>query len=295
MRISNLHTKVCSLCLALAATALASCEYSGNPNDLPDVNPADYVGKIDGYNNSEEIFPDNLVAYWSFDDTKKELVSDTEPTSSLNDSYVEGGVRGKALQLNSGWVYYAKQFENFKTAELKSFTISHWVQIRNNGSKRTMTFQLARPGIQNGNINVILNTQLDPAANANILRIQPTFNTQAGGFQDNLNNQLSPDNQPNKWVHIVLTYDITTGIFNIWADGVKVGNFPNRGLTNTFYAHEPSEVIIGANYNSIPGKQVNNDTNFAPMNGKIDEIRVYDIPLPDAHIRSLYNLGLAGK
>lgn len=295
MSISKLYKKGGLLCIALATVALSSCEYDGNPNDLDEVNPADFEGKVDGYNSSEEIFPQNLVAYWSFDDTKNELKSGTAPTSSLNDTYVADGVRNKALELNGGWVYYATQFEAFKTSKLKSFTISEWVQVQNNGSKRTMAFQLARPGMFNGNINLALNTNLAPATNANILRIQPTFMTATGGMQDNLNNVLSPNNTPGKWTHIVLTYDHTTGVFNIWADAVKVGNFPNRGLVNTFFSHEPSEVIIGANYNSIPGKSVNTDTNFAPMTGKIDEIRVYDRVLPDAHIRSLYNLGVANK
>ena len=296
MKFSKLYTKSSLLGMALAAIMLSSCEYDGNPNNLDDVSPADYEGKIDGYTSSEEIYPDNLIAYWSFDDTKNETISNTAPTSTANDSFVEGGVRGKALNLNNGWLYYAKQFENFKTDKLKSFTISHWVQIENNGSKRTMTFQLARPGMFNGNINLALNTNANPASNTDILRIQPTFSTVGGGTQDNLNNNLSPKIGADKWTHIVITYDESSGVFNIWADGVKVGGFPNRGVgNNLFKAYEPSEVIIGANYNIIPGKTVNTDANFAAMKGRIDEIRVYNINLPDAHIRSLFNLGKANK
>lgn len=294
MSLFERYSKGKLVCIALAAT-FSACTYDGNPNDLDDVSPADYVGKIDGYSSSEEIFPANLIAYWSFDDTKNEAVSGVSPTASLNDTYVSGGVRGKALALNAGYVYYATQFENFKNSKLKSFTISQWVQVQNNGSKRTMAFQLARPGMFNGNINLALNTNLAPATNQNILRIQPTFATATGGTQDNVNNLLSPDNQVGKWTHIVLTYDHTTGIFNIWADAIKVGNFPNRGLVNVFFAHEPSEVIMGANYNSIPGKTVNTDVSFAPMTGRIDEVRVYNMVLPDAHIRSLYNLGVANQ
>jgi len=296
MNFPKLYIKGCMLGMALLATTLTSCEYDGNPNDLEDVNPADYAGKIDGYSSSDEIFPNNLVAYWSFDDTKNEIISGTAPTSTLNDSFVEGGVRGKALNLNAGWLYYAQQFAAFRTDSLKSFSISHWVQIQNNGSKRTMTFQLARPGIFNGNINLALNTNAYPASNTDILRIQPTFNTVGGGFQDNLNNNLSPKIGADKWTHIVLTYDGSSGVFDIWADGVKVGGFPNRGVgNNLFKSYEPNEVIIGANYNSIPGKQVNADVNFAPMTGRIDELRVYNIALPDAHISSLYNLGRANQ
>ena len=283
-------------CLAIAATMFSSCEEDGNPNDLPDVSPADYEGKIDGYNSSDEIYPKNLIAYWSFDDTKNELKSGTAPTASANDTYIAGGVKGKALRLNAGYVYYATQFAKFKTDSLKSFTISHWIQILNNGSKRTMTFQLARPGLFTGSINVQLNTHSFPASNTDVLRIQPTFSTVGGGTQDNLNNNLSPKIGADKWTHILLTYNGATGVFNIWADGIKVGGFPNRGVgNNLFKAYEPNEIIIGSNYNGIPGKQVSTDVNFAPMTGNIDEIRVYNIALPDAHIKSLYNLGKANK
>lgn len=281
---------------ALLALTLLSCKKDGNPNNLPSVNPADYEGKIDGYSSSDEVYPQNLIAYWGFENTKNETLSGTAPGSSANDSYVDGGVRGKALSLAAGYVYFPTQFAKFKTDSLKSWTISTWVKILNNGSKRTMLFQLARPGIFTGSINFALNTQSFPASNTTTLRIQPTFSTVGGGTQDNLNNTLSPTIGMDKWTHILLTYEFTTGVFNIWADGVKIGGFPNRGTgNNSFKAYEPNEVIIGSNYNGIPGMAVNSDVTFAPMTGQIDEIRIYNRSLPDAHIKALYNLGKANK
>lgn len=297
--INNLTSGI--VCLALAMS-IASCKKDGNPNRLPGVSPADYAGTIDGYKSSDEIFPKNLVAHWSFDDNKNEKLTNTAPTTTANDALVDGGVRGKALSLTAGYLYYATQFQKFKTDSLKSFSISLWVKILNNGSKRTMVFQLARPGIFNGNINFILNTQSFPASNTDNLKINPTFTTVGGGTQDNLNNQngafpyLTPKIGMSKWTHIVITYDGNTGVFNNWADGVKVGAYPNRGTgNNLFKSWEPSEVIIGSNYNGIPGKAVNADANFAPMTGQVDEIRFFNIPLPDAHIRALFNLGVANK
>jgi hypothetical protein len=282
--------------LAVFAIMGVSCKKDGNPNNLPSVSTASYEGKIDGYTSSNEVFPENMIAYWSFDDTKNELVSGTAPTASANDSYVTGGVRGKALSLAAGYLYFPVQLQKFKTDSLKSWTISTWVKILNNGSKRTMLFQLARPGIFNGNINFALNTQSFPAATTNTLRIQPTFTTVGGGTQDNLNSTLSPTIGMDKWTHLVLTYDGTTGVFNIWADAVKVGAFPNRGVgNNLFKSWEPSEVIIGANYNSIPGKSVSADVSFAAMTGQIDELRIYNKTFPDAHVKALYNLGMANK
>jgi hypothetical protein len=99
-----------------------------------------------------------------------------------------------------------------------------------------------------------------------------------------------------KWTQIVLTYDGSSGVFNIWADAVKIGGYPNRGVgNNLFNSWEPNEVIIGSNYNGIPAKKVDSNTSFAPMTGQIDEIRVFNIALPDAHIKALFKLGGAGK
>ncbi|MDQ8005198.1 MAG: LamG-like jellyroll fold domain-containing protein [Pedobacter sp.] len=294
--------------LALLTVAVAACKKGDNPNNLPDVNAKDYEGTVDGYKSSDEVASKNLVAYWSFDGDLNEKISGTAPTTVAGNTFVDAGLKGKALSLNSGFLYFAKQFDAFKTANFKSFTISTWVQILNNGSKRTMVFQLARPGVFNGNINFILNTNSFPATNTNELKINPTFTGVNGGMQDNINTLRDSPGMPNyvpyltpqigatKWTHLLLTYETTTGFFNIWADGVKVGAFSSRGVGNsTFNSFEPSEVIFGGNYNIVPGKAVNADANFAAMTGRIDEFKIWNIALTDAHIKAIFNLGKAGK
>ena len=276
--------------LAAITVSITACKKSDNPNDLPEVNPSDYAGKIDGYDSSDQIFPQNLIAYWSFDDTKNELKSNSAPTQTSGDTFI-AGMKGKAIKLSSGYLYYAKQFDAFKTNNLKSFTISTWVQIANNGSKRTMLLQLARPGIFDGNFDFRLNTQ---STSTTFLGIGPRFSAVVGS-QDNLNASLSPTFGTNVWTHILLTYDSTTGIFKIWANGVDVGSYNSRGTgNNLFKAYEPTEFIIGGNYNTI-GKPVNTDVSYAAMTGSLDELRIFNRVLPDAHIRALYNLGKAGK
>lgn len=308
MRTINSYKKNWTVVLAAMVVSLNACKKTDNPNDLPSVDASAYAGKIDGYESSDQIFPNNLKAYWSFDENNNELKSNSAPTQAAGNTPIATGVRGKALGLNAGYLYYAKQFEAFKTASFKSFSISVWVQVLNNGSKRTMVFQLARPGIFNGNINFILNTNSFPATNTDELKINPTFTGVNGNMQDNVNTQrdnpgdvnyfpyLTPKIGVNKWTHLLITYAAASGTFNVWADGIKVGAFPSRNTgPSSFNSYEPSEVIIGANYNTIPGKTVTADANFAAMTGNIDELRIYDIALPEAHIKALYNLGKAGK
>lgn len=304
MKFSILYKGGSILLLALTASMWTSCKKDGNPNKLPSVSTDAYAGKVDGFNSSEEIYPKNLVAYWSFDNTTNEKFSGTASTLGSGNSFIPGGVKGQALALNNGYLYYASQFSAFKVAALKSFTVSAWVQILNNGSKKTMLFQLARPGIFNGNINFVLETNSRAATVTDAITVHPTFTALSGGTQDNLNTAngtfpfISPKIGANVWAHIVITYDGSSGIFQIWGNGKKIGvpAYQSRGLgNNLFNSFEPSEVIFGGNYNVIPGKTVSTDTSFGAMTGSIDEVRIYNIALPDAYIISLYNLGLAGK
>ena len=300
MKYQKIHFEKILLTIALSSFLFSSCKKDGNPNNLPDVNPSDFVGKIDGFSSTDEIYASNLVAYWSFDGTNNEVKSNTAPTSAANNTFKPAGIRGQALSLNAGYLYYGKQFDAFKTDNFKNFTISTWVQILNNGSKRTMLFQIARPGMFNGNVDFLLETQANAASKTDYIQIHPYFLTVGGGRQDNINNfgasNTSPSIGTDKWVNLVITYDGGTGTFNIFGDGVKIGNYPNRGTgNNLFSSFEPSEIIIGGNYNVIPGKSVNADTGYAAMTGSIDEIRIYDRVLPEAIIKTIYNLGLVGK
>ncbi|RYY29860.1 MAG: LamG domain-containing protein [Sphingobacteriaceae bacterium] len=296
MKFCNTYIKNGLLCLAVVLTTLSSCDKDDNPNNLPEVNPADYAGTVDGFNSTDELYPNNLVAYWNFDTNNNETKSNTAPTNAANVTTVDAGIKGKALNLNAGYLYYATPFNAFKTAALKSFTISTWVQIANNGSKKTMLFQLARPGMFNGNINFVLETNVLPATDVENLVVHPVFNTIGGGTQDNLNANRALKIGLNRWTHIALTYNGTTGIFNIIANGNNIGSYSSRGTgNNLFNSFEPNEVIIGGNYNVVTGKSVSTDVSFAAMTGRMDELRIYNIALPEAIVKSIYNLGLAGK
>lgn len=293
MKFSNLYTKSWLLGLMLAAAVFSSCKKDGNPNNLSDVNPSDYQGKIDGFASTDEVFASNLVAYFSFDENYADKLSGTAPTLTAGNTLISG-FKGKAASLNAGYLYYGTQFNAFKTDAFKSFTISQWIKIANNGSKRTMLLTIARPGLTQGNLNINLNTNR-VATDLNYLGVQPVF-AAVSGTQDNLNATLSPKIGPDNWVHLVITYNAATGRFNIVANGVNIGSYSDRGVGNSsFKSYEPSELIIGANYNLIPGKTINTDTSFGTMTGVIDEVRIYNRFMPDAIAKALYQLGLANK
>ncbi|MES2417083.1 MAG: LamG-like jellyroll fold domain-containing protein [Bacteroidota bacterium] len=295
MKFSKLYQTVCAVGILLTATTLSSCEKDGNPNKLPELNPKDYEGTIGGFKTSDEILKDNLVAYFSFDDNYNEKISGAAPTSAAGNALVTG-FKGKALSLTQGYLYFANQFAAFKTDAFKSFTISQWIQIENNGSKRTMVMQFARPGVFDGSLDVRLNTNSYPASNTDVLKVGPRFSTVGGGSQDNLNASKSPKIGADNWVFLVLSYNGATGRFNVLTNGENIGSYSDRGVgNNLFKSYEPGEFIIGGNYNVIPGKAINTSTEYAAMTGRIDEIKIYNAFMPDAVVNAMYKLYLAKK
>jgi hypothetical protein len=283
-------------------TLLVSCS-KDNPNKLPSVSVAEFGSKIEGFDSSGEVAPANLVAYWNFDGNQNETISGTAPTAASNVAYINNGVRGKGLALNNGYLYYASQIPNLG-ASLKSFTILGWVQILNNGSTPTQVFTLARPGQFWGNINLLLETGQHPASDTSDLVVHPDY-WSGTGTQDNLNANWNPDGPntyvsptigANKWVQIGVTYDSSSNTLQVWGNGRRIGTTSYQQRGTAYYSPTfPAEVIIGAWYNNIPGKQVTTDTWTVPMVGSVDEIRVYNTALGAADIKALYELGVAGK
>lgn len=301
IRYKQKHGFICAI--LVFAAFLFSCSKE-NPNKLPSTSPADFQGKIEGFDSSGEVASQNLIAYWNFDGTEQEAKSGISPATTFNDSYVDKGIRGKALKLDSGYLYYAKQLPQFDTA-IQSFTLLMWVQILNNGSTPTLAFSLARPGQFWGNFNLLLETGQHPASDTSDLVVHPNYADINGGTQDNLNASWNPDGPntyvsptigANKWTQVGMTYDYPTNTIQVWANGKKIGttSYQQRGAA-TFKMTIPNEVIIGGWYNNIPGKQITTDTWTVPMKGNIDEIRIYNTALGAADMKALYELGVAGQ
>ena len=302
MNILNKYALQIFLSAMTGVVFLAGCE-KGNPNNLPSVSPADFAGKIQGFDSSGEVASKNLVAYWSFDGTQNELISGIGPTSSSNVSYISNGVRGQALALDSGFLYYATQIPALG-ASLHSFTILEWVQIQNNGKTPTQIFQLARPGNVTGNINFIVQTDAYPASNTDTVIVHPNY-FDGNGTQDNLNANYNPDGPntfrtakigANVWTQIGITYDSAANNFQVWANGIRIGttSYQNRG-TAYYKPTIPDEVIIGGWYTDIPSSMIPPDPGKKAMVGSVDEIRIYNTALGAADILALYQLGVAGQ
>ena len=266
--------------------------------------------QIGGYNNANEVAAANLMAFWGFEGTQKDDKSGVSPAQVVGASYVPS-FKGQGISLTNGFLYYTgvTGLSSVTTA----FSVSAWFQVQDNATATTgglpnNIFQYVRANpsanVNNpfGNINFTLETgafKHTPATGYDTLIIHPTYRDPAGGLQDNINNY--PINATNivkdtagKWISSVITYDPTTHLFNIWANGNKIGNFPDRG-TNVYTPSASTNAIIGGWISNVTGSGVNPQAFAVPFNGYIDEVRIFNKALTDAEINSLYLLEKAGR
>ena len=277
----------------LFSVAITSCKKSSTPDViLPD---------IGGYSSSDSVASSNLVAYWNFDGNKKEIKSGTDASSSARDTYTDG-VKGQAINLDSGYVFYNSiPALNGMTA----FSVSAWVRVRNNfdtlgNAFTSMIFQLSKPNSTFGNINLGLETGWKPASNDSLV-VHGWYTDPSNGLQDNRNDPFG--NPPvgvvldttGKWINVVMTVDNNNPVtFKIYANGQSIGAYENRG-TNVYTPMTPSSVIIGGWLNNVPGQPHTSDSWPHGFVGSIDQVRVYNKPLSQDEISALYQLEKAGR
>ena len=292
----RLSMRKVSLILAgtfLFSVAMTSC----SKDDTPDVPLPD----IGGYSSSDSVAATNLVAYWNFDGNKNEIESGTAATSSENDTYTTG-VKGQAIKLDSGYVFY-----NSIPAlnAMTTFSVSAWVQVRNNfdtlgNAFTSMIFQLSKPNSTFGNINLGLETNWKPADNDTLV-VHGWYTDPSGGLQDNRNDPFGTPakgvvlDTTGKWINVMMTIDNSTPVnFRIYANGQEIGAYNERG-TNVYTPLTPASVIIGGWLNNVPGQPHTSDEWPHAFVGSIDQVRVYNKTLSADEISALYQLEKAGR
>ena len=285
MKTTKLNIKFAALFLG-TAIMISSCKKS--EESLP---------SIDGFASADEIAATSLVAHWSFDGTDKEAKSNAVAATTKNATYGTGQV-GQALKLAEGYLAYP---EIASLNSLKSFTVSSWVNISNNGASPSMIFSLSRATEWAGSVNLMSETGWRKAS-SDTLTLKGLFvSKKATGddWQDTRNEANNGGAQAvkggGKWVNVLITYDGATSLFKVYANGLKVSNpdWEKRGTSGDITVATPSKVIIGGFGSFLTGGTP--DSWQKGLTGQIDELRVYNKALTDGEIASLYNFGLAGR
>lgn len=268
--------------------------------------------KIDGYNNSDEVAEDNLVAHWTFDGTTEEDISGTGTSNTYGAAatFTEGRI-GEAVRLNGSVLKYPA-IAGINTANaLNNFSVSLWVNAL--GNKGTATsgftsfFALIPTGVTDiwGDIHAAAETgQYRPTSDT--LKFKNLLNTHplAGGnsLQDNV---AQPNGDvgafylrtPGEWSHYVMVWNATTHMFFLYADGQDVGGYTLRGTTAELIMAVPVQAVFGSlasstiGFAGAPAQQSWNP--YAKAD--IDDVRVFNTTLTTAEINALFNLGQAGR
>ncbi|MGB4957859.1 MAG: LamG-like jellyroll fold domain-containing protein [Saprospiraceae bacterium] len=262
---------------------------------------------IGGFNNSDEVAATSLVAYWPLDGNGKESKSGASPSQTLNASFVTG-VRGQAVSFTNGLLAY-NEIAALNT--LPSFTVSAWVNVKNNqdgASVPTCLFNLAKPWhAPNGNINFLIETGRYKSTSDTIVakiwyisKIGTAENGQDGVNEPSRGGVQAPRSE-GKWFHVVGRWSAATNKTAVFVNGVNVTNpeWEDRKFNNgpigdlTFWT--PTNPIIGGWADNTNITTKGSEGWHKPMTGLVDELRVFNKSITDAEISALYQLGLAGR
>jgi hypothetical protein len=287
--------------MAVAALTFVSCS-----NDDDNALPA-----IDGYNNSNEVATANLAAHWSFDDTQTERLSSTAPQNEYGTVGFTDGKVGRALQLTEGALVYPSIANIGGATSLQNFTVSMWVNVKNNGSAFTTLFGIFPTQATDfwGNLSLGAETGWFPATGpvGDTLVLKANYmSLNADGSLNSQDNRPDPRGNPpvgvlktaGEWTHFVVRFNATTHMLEVFGNGQSIGAYSDRGEnTGPLNMRTPAQPVFGslavqeigfATAPALPDWQV-------LATAGIDEVRVYNTALSTTEITALYNLGSAGR
>jgi len=294
----SLFRSFLTLCVLGTLAGLAGCTKAKFDDDFKkgDVPP------IGNYTKSDDVAASNLVAHWTFDNTTNEVISNTAPTSVLNNSFVQG-VKGQALHLNKGYLLYPV-IDKLNTANgLGSVSVSLWINVDNNGSQATEFFALTPGPAKQTDWGSFVNIYAEtghPVSTDDTLALHAAVGNYASGSRvggDNINDYGNREQDfktvhgTNKWVHYVMVYDGSKSTLDIYANNVLVSNknFRVRTGLGSLVAPIPMQALVGAFPNSSSGFANSGTQSWqALLNGSVDEIRVFSKALSTDEIHALY-------
>jgi Concanavalin A-like lectin/glucanases superfamily len=260
---------------------------------------------IGGYTSSKEIAPANLVGYWGFNGSLTDSVSLTSGTNT-GATYLPG-IKGQAYKGSAA--AYALFTPGAAIQNLRSYTITFWM------NSPTIVGAIGIFTISNPN---------DFWGNLDIYQDNGGSGTQAV-FKVHMNNTnvpwsgQFPDTKitTGSWIHVAITYNAATSIFNIYQNGSPLGVNSAGNPANTIGPRlngsdpgappitpygplqfaNPAKIAFGTfQFQTTPslssaGAQVW-ATGFA---GMLDEFRIYNKALTFDEINSLMKLEGRGK
>lgn len=270
--------------------------------------------KIDGYDNSNQVAKDNLIAYWPFDGSTTEKLHNAQPVLSGGTSTFVDGRIGKAVHLQAGWLTYGPEatlagadnttFNSNDTLQ-NGFTVSVWENVEQTDLLSNL-FSLFTPGIPNWpilglNYRKHSDNSFDfDGGLGNVDGTGPHL-TYGAAFMEPAFFDTSA------WAHIVITYDGSNKSMKYYANGALLKTIDLVALAGSpFPDQNASLLMITPNYATIgtfesasttPGDNSTTIPDYMGngITGDIDEVRFFNSALSDNDVKALYDLGQAGR
>lgn len=287
--------------VALLALAVFAISFTSCKKDEPE------LPKIDGYNNSNEIAATNLKAHWTFDGNDKEGVSNTTANKTVGTvAYVTGQI-GQAISLSEAALVYPAIDAISQKNGFGDYTISMWLNAKNVGKFQQYFGLFASANTDFwGNFSVGAEASRH-AANSDTLEIKTNYaSLKDDGVNINGQDNLAVFSDKGgsyflgagKWANIVVRFTAATHKLEIFANGVNIGGYSDRGENTTaMVMRTPCQAIVGSfatkdlGFDSAPDAP----TWAAKATAQIDDIRLFNKSITDTEIKALYNVGLAGR
>lgn len=264
--------------------------------------------KIDGYNNSDEVAEDYLVAKWDLDGDAEEDISDVDGEES-NVTYAEGKV-GKAAVFNEGYIY-TETVPNLASKITGSFSISLWAQFRNNQTSATALALLTGDVHTSPNDvtpgSILIETSHFKAV-SDTFRVKALVGVNKPGdvyeLIDNVNwwglDNISTPGQMVKipsgtWAHFVLVWNNADKKLRVYVNKLVATNPEWESKPDVSFEQQSNLGMIIGGFNNNVGLSAVSEPWAKAMTGKVDQVRVYNTVLSEVEIAALYNLEDVGR
>lgn len=249
------------------------------------------VDPYEGKTNPSTIAESNLVAYFPFESSTEsiELGTGISFDKMVGAASFVTGRRGNCYQGSSDEAYLQYSLASTNPfLSMHSFTIAAWIKSSASGNA-AMIFQV------NGGDGTMSNLDLmqESGSNADSLAFKGYLYSSLTTWQGQDLYLSNPAFTPNKWVHVVYSYNSTTSTEAFYANGVllktdvRYQNGDGVELGEITFADDMTNINIGAWNQQITGTGAQSWMGYFP--GMLDELRIYNTALTDDEVKALYD------
>lgn len=237
---------------------------------------------VNGYSTSSQVGSANLVGYWAFDGSLVDSVSGQAATST-NTSFA-AGTKKQALQTGANG--YALFTPGTTITGASSYTIAYWVNAPVNSNGIAGTVNLSHNSNFWGNIDQFFEN--GSTANSATFKVHVTN----GDGKEHWITKTALPNMFDKWANVATTFDNATKTFKLYVNGTEVVSDVDAAFGNLQFANSGKLVFGTVQFMTTPSLTSSHGAEpwAGFLNGRIDEVRIFNKALSGSEILALYAL-----